>query len=591
MKALRNASCAIFLFAASTCWAQPVLSPAPKPPSGARTTVFISDLHLGLGRVAKDPVTGTWSVGGWHPMEDFRWHANLDAFLSELEARSRRTKTPTDLVILGDFLELWQTPWADRDCIYDKSGKPLTAGAEDAKNSQLNLSCAEADALRRLTRVLGAHEQTLKRLGKYAMSGDNRLFIVPGNHDAALVYPKVAGEVLKKIGASAGRVRIAVEGYWLSADGLIIGEHGHLWKDDVNAYARLPASCLDVSGKDVKCDSGNPGTFLLRPWGEQFVQSYYNKYEEQFSIVDNLSNELYGAKLAMREAGLAVTLDAIAKGFQFLLFGQSWDQFAALLGDKDDQMLGAGGGAPDWDLKAIRKQGDSFLVESLPRTDPIRPAAEKAVAEGKLGLRLATLDDAQIRELCDLRAALYEAARTKSQPAPVDLCPGQRSLGAIKSALMTTVAQRMKHRVDQLRASLPATGRPNKDFSVYVYGHTHSAHNVCKPVQALSAKLPSDAWNPAVINSGAWQRVISQRLFEEWQQDAKKKNKPLSAYTPEDLPECYSMVVIPSYQQDPKAKPEPQLLFWARDPETKTWDFLDICPQDSLRAAGNPCGS
>ena len=60
-----------------------------------RPIVVISDFHMGLGRRAD---------GTWDPKEDFRWTGALRGFLSEL---SRRNSDRTDLVIAGDFLELW----------------------------------------------------------------------------------------------------------------------------------------------------------------------------------------------------------------------------------------------------------------------------------------------------------------------------------------------------------------------------------------------------------------------------------------------------------------------------------------------------
>ena len=61
-----------------------------------RALVFISDVHLGVGKDAG---------GNWMPIEDFRWPNALDGFLAYVE---RTYEGKADLVILGDFLELWQ---------------------------------------------------------------------------------------------------------------------------------------------------------------------------------------------------------------------------------------------------------------------------------------------------------------------------------------------------------------------------------------------------------------------------------------------------------------------------------------------------
>jgi hypothetical protein len=70
--------------------------------SDDRLAIFISDLHMGLG---KD------EAGAWFPTEDFRWPAALEGFLDHISSEGRDA---VDLVIVGDFLELWQTPTRSR---------------------------------------------------------------------------------------------------------------------------------------------------------------------------------------------------------------------------------------------------------------------------------------------------------------------------------------------------------------------------------------------------------------------------------------------------------------------------------------------
>ena len=70
-----------------------------QPPSPAdRYTVFISDLHFGVG---KNP------DGKWNSTEDFRWTKALRGFVEKI---SEEGSNRTDLVVVGDFLELWQPP-------------------------------------------------------------------------------------------------------------------------------------------------------------------------------------------------------------------------------------------------------------------------------------------------------------------------------------------------------------------------------------------------------------------------------------------------------------------------------------------------
>jgi UDP-2,3-diacylglucosamine pyrophosphatase LpxH len=121
--------------------------------------VLISDTHFGVGHAAS---------GKWDNLEDARWAPEFTAFLKEID---KQGKGAADLVINGDAFELWQS--LAMDCIYP-----------DAAHQDRDLGCTEQDALRRVNRVLGQHSPELKALGDFASSGNNRLILVPGNHDA-----------------------------------------------------------------------------------------------------------------------------------------------------------------------------------------------------------------------------------------------------------------------------------------------------------------------------------------------------------------------------------------------------------------------
>jgi hypothetical protein len=163
-------------------------------PANARTTVFVSDLHMGEGRAA----------GTWHPLEDFRWAPEFSAFLDALNAEGQGA---VDLVLNGDTFEL--LPAADDSCRAGDAG------------------CVEASARQRIDRVLAAHDVEIKALGRFANAGSNRVWFVPGDRDATLSNASLAERLLTVLGASAGRVQVAASGRWTSADGRIVSEHGH----------------------------------------------------------------------------------------------------------------------------------------------------------------------------------------------------------------------------------------------------------------------------------------------------------------------------------------------------------------------------
>src|SRR6185369_14538736 len=130
----------------------------PAPPAG-RLTIVLGDLHMGTGRDAS---------GAWDPREDFRWAKDLAAFLEIIDGQGRGA---TDLVFDGDAFELLQD--VRPGCKYDDAG----------------LGCTEAEALARFERVLAAHAPEMAALGAFARSGANRVVFVPGDHDAALLFP------------------------------------------------------------------------------------------------------------------------------------------------------------------------------------------------------------------------------------------------------------------------------------------------------------------------------------------------------------------------------------------------------------------
>src|SRR6187455_1605600 len=148
-----------------------VQAPAP---AGARSTVVLSDMHMGPGRAPS---------GAWYPAEDFRWPSEFAAFLKAIDQEGRGA---SDLVLNGDTFELLQSNIAGCE--------PIAADA----------GCREADALARLDRVLAAHQAEINALAQFARSGSNRVVLVAGDHDAALMFPAVSRRAIGALGAPAG---------------------------------------------------------------------------------------------------------------------------------------------------------------------------------------------------------------------------------------------------------------------------------------------------------------------------------------------------------------------------------------------------
>jgi len=501
----------------------PAAESSPSDPED-RLIVVISDLHMGIG---KD------SAEKWYNEEDFRWQKEFELFLKEID---REGKGATDLILNGDTFELWQS--ITNDCQYEDK----------------NLGCTESEALARMRKVIQAHTPDLKALGRFAESHNNRIILLAGNHDVALQFPEVRNAAIGTITTSKDRVIFNPSGYWLSADQRIYVEHGHQIGREVNCFVNWPSPFITEGGK----------SYLRRPWGEQFVQKYYNDYENKYSILDNIASEQEGVRYGLEAEGPAGTAKAAGNFLKFFLFQVSWDQFYASLGDK--------GEPAQWDVKLIREQeGDHFIIESLSKGDPFRVAAEKALKEGQLTLSIKDLTDDEIVMLCDKRAALKKMENTHKKTDENDEniiteCP--RIGSSLGAAAQNVLRSRNAVYGEHLRNTyelLKLKGKVQRHFDIFIYGHTHRRDTGFYPLKGN--------WNPRVINSGAWQRVVeSEQLNQIVKSGNLSSDEVLSKLELEKLPPCYTVVMIKPYQNEP----DPRLSYWRKDKQGG-WGFSDSC--------------
>lgn len=472
-----------------------------------RHTVFISDLHLGAGRDAQQR---------WIPTEDFRWQPEFDAFLAWL---SRRTGDRAELVFTGDTFELWQSPTMECSSDINKPGCKVA----DCHETDTEIGCTEAEAQARLRVVLKAHDDFVMALRAFAAKGSNRVVFVPGNHDAALLFPAVAQQLLGTFNSPG--ITLSRSGSWLSTDGLVYADHGHQW-DLLNRFAYWPQPFVQREGTQ----------HLAKPWGENMVQQFYNQYEAVFPIIDNLSKESAGVQYAIEQAGLAAAQDAVGRFFRFFLFQQSTRQAMVALG-KD--------GHPAWDGAAVRQRGADFFIDTL--ADPTLLAAARAAQKaGTLTLEASRLSDDEIDVICTARQQLRDA-----RPCPVR----QGQLGA---ALVNTVFGDTLQRAAYLRDLLPRVKRPDEPWpAAYVAGHSHTA---TAPERLPLGEMPDGLLTLQYANTGAFQRVASPEQIQAiLAGPAKDRAKSPLDLQPEDLPPCYNFVWVEPYT----ARPQLKLWRWA----------------------------
>lgn len=479
------------------------------PEQEQRHIVLISDLHIGLG---KDGET-------WLPTEDFRWPNALKGLLDEVSKQSNHN---TDLIIVGDFLEFWQPP-TSINCI--------------GINSELGCTIEEMEKISKF--IVSKHQVTFKSLRKFSSSGNNRIHIIPGNHDAALVLARIWAPLAKALNSQSGKINFVNNGIWESPDGRIIVEHGHQIGSDVNKYNKWPVIFQN--------DKTTGKTFIKRTWGEQFVQKLFNEQENNYPIIDNLSPETVGARYRMSDRGIWGTIEDIGKFIAFNLWETSLEQKIVFLGNSDDKDESI------WDIERGRKLGYKLFSNSLPLNDPFRKVmlddsedSEKLRGElNKLALDKENLSDTDIILFCNLIALRESNAKCQ------------------ESTLSATVEKMIVPRKSVIESHLKERRKTYPRMNIFIYGHTHLYED------KWSINV-TDIKNIEILNTGAFQRVINEEQFNKL---IKERNlspqSGLKTLTVDDLPPCYTAVIV-EYKNN---FPEAETLRWHM-PENKAGKFI-----------------
>jgi hypothetical protein len=492
-----------------------VLTAAQSPD---RVTVVIGDLHLGEGRDAG---------GRWRASEDFRWHDEFTRFLEAVSAEAGGHAV--DLVFNGDTFEL--SGAAAGECVgTDRAG------------------CSESEAVRRFERVARAHRDTLAALGRFASAADNRVHVVPGHDDAALLLPAVAAAFGRAFGPG-GRVGLAGTGAWRSDQGRVLVEHGHQLPRSPGRFARWPRPWFDEPG----------GPVLERTLEERALAPLVRSLEDRLPVLDNIVEQGVGVKFALSiEADALPPVSALDLA-RILLAKPVWGQFRS---DLEEDI----GTPATWDLARARAQGPRLVAESFAADDPLRPWMVEALRSAPPDA-LASLSDEELDSLCDYRAAVRRSRRrmeralsqmTPTGPAPTE-CP--RSPDTVGPAFQYFWRSRDRDERERL-AELDTGGGRAPD--VYVTGHTHVADR--------GFTLQADGRPVHVINPGAWQRTITPARLEAIKTERGWSTRDaLERLTPEDLTACYAAAWIAADNGSPRAA-----LRWWR-PDGQVWSFADRC--------------
>ena len=514
---------------------------AQQPGDTQRLIAVIGDLHMGSGRDAG---------GAWHAGEDFRWADEFESFLAALDAEGAGA---TDLILNGDTFEL---------------------AADGCARDDPELGCTEAEALAALDRVLAAHAREIDALAAFARSGSNRVVLVPGDHDAALLFPAVRSRIEEALGPDRGAV--AATGAWVSSDGQVYVEHGHQigWRAD--RFANWPQPFVERAGRRR----------LERPWGARTAGALVREHEQSYPVADNFADAGAGLTHALSAAGATDLGAEAADLLRYVLFRMPWQQFRLDLDIGDVE-------PPAWDLVAVRAQGPPFLVDSLPDDERFKPHAQRALDAGILEALMGAMSDEELNAICDYRAALRRSRRrlerylTQNDPQgpPVAECPRlPDSRGGQFDYFWRTRDLIYGRRLATVQADLPDRGRP---IAVFVHGHTQLVDwrqrillstSQGRPVIVDGFSPVRDALAPVVVNGGAWQRTITPVQFARLQADSGLSDAELmGALRPEHLAPCYGFVQVDPYEGGVPAAP--RIRYW-READSGGWELAAVCDRD-----------
>lgn len=225
----------------------------------SRWIFVISDLHIGEGQ-----------------LDDFdkELEDHLVSFIQSLGLKQE----PVELVINGDFIDFVQaTPW-------------LGADLESTTDEGIPLCFTEAQSVAKFLMIKAAHEPVFLALRDFlTLRYDNRLVVLPGNHDADLFWPKVQRyfrEAICPKGCAAQFELCLARHYRPAGSEWLWIEHGHQL-DPVNSF---------IVGGEERWSRELPPIFsardgtrrLLECTGTRFLVRYLNRLDARYPYVDNV---------------------------------------------------------------------------------------------------------------------------------------------------------------------------------------------------------------------------------------------------------------------------------------------------------------
>jgi UDP-2,3-diacylglucosamine pyrophosphatase LpxH len=258
--------------------------------------IVISDLHMGSGQ-----------IDDFEPEIQQKFVSFLQEWRSKYDA--------IELVINGDLLDFVQAP--------PYKGK----GLRGVSPSGVPLCFTEKQSLQKLDAIYKDHEKSFEALGAFLRyRAENRLVILPGNHDADFYWKAVQAR-FRQLVCGEDENAAARLIYWLepvyrpSMHPHIWIEHGHQ-HDDVNSFFIDKLPCWSESNHPIRTDKKGVAR-LYECIGTRFLILYLNDLDKQYPYVDNIKPfsrflQLFGASALKPGYGSVQAAVAVAAMSLFL---------------------------------------------------------------------------------------------------------------------------------------------------------------------------------------------------------------------------------------------------------------------------------
>lgn len=504
-----------------------------------RPIYIISDLHMGAGKA------GGWD---WNRLEDFRWPRAFDGFL---RAIGQSHPKGVDLVIAGDFLELWQHP---------------TASCTRLRDTECGCSTEE---MKQIVRdVVAGHQAEFEAIGRFLSNENNRIFVIPGNHDAALMEDEIWLLLAQAVPGGRERFIRVQSGTWFSEDNKVVVEHGHQHAFDANYFPGWPGGVTKI------CGDGNR---FFRTWGENFVQTLYNDVEAKLPLIDNLLPESRGVSIYYQHSKREGTSAADISRFVVfnMLQTSPYQKISAIDVGKEPAALDQD--QVDFCRKCI---GEDLILrhpEDLDYKTLAGISGSDQEKEFRLLLRQRVqnkdlLDEDALRELCE-RLALRDSGMLMPNDA-LKKQPGcDKSLGTVTKMIFDPDGVHvLKKRINEL-------DKDNRALRIYAFGHTHDAK--------VSMDINTDRGKTIkAYNTGAFLRLMDKNYLKRSKKPGESDLAAFERLTHDDLKPCYPVLAV-TYDQ--ANRPRPELRHWYQEETFFPSDgkFLDGCSNECSAQPSN----